>query len=527
MGTSIANSIATSIFDLVRAQVESRSSALALWSQKGTLTYEALCHQSTQLAQYLRQKNAARHQRVAIFLPKSVEWVVAMLGTNAAGGIFVPINPVLKPSQVDHILTNSGARILISTHDRIKALLPEIECEPNSDPILVDLEDRSCIPLKNALSRDTAEDASSFVSDPLDTDIAAIFYTSGSTGAPKGVVLSNRNMVAGAYSVASYLENTHEDRILSLLPLSFDAGFSQLTTAFSVGASVYLFDYLFPQDVIRLVGEHKISGITGVPPLWAQLVSKDWPEEISGSVRYFANTGGKMPESLLAQLRSTFPSASPYLMYGLTEAFRSTYLDPDQVDQRPDSIGKAIPNAQILVLRPDGTECAADEPGELVHIGPLVAQGYWQDAEKTAKRFKTIPIPSADDPIQYERAVFSGDIVRRDVDGFLYFVSRADEMLKTSGYRVSPTEIEEVAYQTGVVKEAVAVGLPDDVLGHKIVLIVAPEAPDQESDLLKSFKQHLPIYMVPKEIHWQSELPRSPNGKFDRVRILAHIKDSS
>ena len=292
----------------------------------------------------------------------------------------------------------------------------------------------------------------------IDVDMAAILYTSGSTGKPKGVVLSHRNVLTGGASVSQYLENHPGDVILAALPLSFDAGFSQLTTGFTVGAHVVLVNYLLARDIVRLCAKHQVTGLTCVPPLWIQLADQEWPEEATRSLRYFANTGGRMPRATLDRLRAIFPAAKPYLMYGLTEAFRSTYLDPAEVDRRPDSIGKAIPNAEIMVVREDGTPCAPGEEGELVHRGALVALGYWNDAERTAERFR--PAPGREAGLcTTELAVWSGDVVVADEDGFLYFVSRRDEMIKTSGYRVSPTEIEEVVYSTGLVRDAVALGV--------------------------------------------------------------------
>jgi acyl-CoA ligase (AMP-forming) (exosortase A-associated) len=347
--------------------------------------------------------------------------------------------------------------------------------------------------------------------------MAAILYTSGSTGKPKGVVLSHRNLIVGAESVSSYLKNTADDVILSALPLSFDAGFSQLTTAFAVGAHVILMNYLVPGDVPRLCARHHVTGLTCVPPLWLQIADLTWPPEATRSMRYFANTGGRMPKPTLDRLREIFPQAAPYLMYGLTEAFRSTYLDPAEIDRRPDSIGKAIPNAEIIVVRPDGRRCDAGEEGELVHRGALVALGYWADPVRTAERFK--PAPEAQqDWRAAELAVWSGDRVVADEDGFLYFVGRQDEMIKTSGYRVSPTEVEEVAYDSGLVRDAVALGVEDARLGQRIVLLVSPRnGTELNSDHLASvMRRQLPLYMVPSLIQVRADLPRSPNGKFDR-----------
>ncbi|HEX7984854.1 MAG TPA: acyl-CoA ligase (AMP-forming), exosortase A system-associated, partial [Duganella sp.] len=349
-----------------------------------------------------------------------------------------------------------------------------------------------------------------------DSDVAAILYTSGSTGQPKGVVLSHRNLVAGAASVASYLGNTADDRILAVLPLSFDYGLSQLTTAFLSGACAVLINHLLPRDVLTAVAAERITGLAGVPPLWIQLAALDWPADCT--LRYLTNSGGAMPRATLDQLRARLPAAKPYLMYGLTEAFRSTYLPPAELDRRPDSMGKAIPNAEVLVLRPDGSECAPGEPGELVHRGPLVSLGYWNDAARTAERFKPYRSPLTGLMLP-EMAVWSGDTVRRDEDGFLYFISRADEMIKTSGYRVSPGEVEAVLYAQGEVAEAAALGVPHPTLGQAIVVVVAVRAGRalDEARLLAALKPHLPNYMLPhKIILADASLPRNANGKIDR-----------
>ena len=357
--------------------------------------------------------------------------------------------------------------------------------------------------------------------------MAAILYTSGSTGQPKGVVLSHRNMVAGAKSVASYLENSAQDTLLAALPLSFDAGFSQLTTAFHVGARVVLLNYLMPRDVLKAMQRAQVTGLTAVPPLYIQLAQLEWPTAIQDKLRYFANTGGRMPHATLAALRQRLPHSRPYLMYGLTEAFRSTYLPPEEVDQRPGSIGKAIPNAEILVLREDGTPCDADEPGELVHRGALVGMGYWNDADKTTERYRLLPAGSGRPAALQlpEFAVFSGDTVRKDADGFLYFIGRRDEMIKTSGYRVSPTEVEEVLYATRMVGECVAFGVDHAEWGQAIHVIATPPVGNTTVDtpaLLGACRSALPAYMVPTSVEVHSgPLPRNPNGKIDRTLLAA------
>jgi acyl-CoA ligase (AMP-forming) (exosortase A-associated) len=331
--------------------------------------------------------------------------------------------------------------------------------------------------------------------------------------------------VAGAKSVASYLENRADDTLLAALPLSFDAGFSQLTTSFLVGARVILLNYLLPRDVVRALEREKVTGLTAVPPLYLQLTQLEWPSTITEHLRYFANTGGRMPRETLTALRQRLPKSKPFLMYGLTEAFRSTYLPPSEVDQRPDSIGKAIPNAEILVLREDGSPCAPNEPGELVHRGALVGMGYWNDPEKTAERYKPLPAhaPGREAGLVLpEIAVFSGDTVRMDEEGFLYFIGRRDEMMKTSGYRVSPTEVEEVLYATRMVGECVAFGVDDDRLGQSIQVIATPPAGGtlNVDALLAECRARMPAYMVPGGIDVrEGPLPRNPNGKIDRKTL--------
>jgi acyl-CoA synthetase (AMP-forming)/AMP-acid ligase II len=289
-------------------------------------------------------------------------------------------------------------------------------------------------------------------------------------------------------------------------------------------------NYLLAGDVVRLCAKHQITGMTCVPPLWNQLADQSWPTDAAKSVRYFANTGGRMPKATLAKLRAALPAAKPYLMYGLTEAFRSTYLDPSEVDRRPDSIGKAIPNAEILIVRENGEICGPGEEGELVHRGALVALGYWNDPERSAERFK--PAPGRERGLcMDEIAVWSGDVARTDDEGFIYFVGRKDEMIKTSGYRVSPTEIEEGAYQTKMVRDAAAFGIDDAALGQAIVLVVTAPV-DRAVDvaaLLDELRRQLPLYMVPKDVLVREALPRNQNGKFDRKLLRAEYiakKDS-
>lgn len=478
------------------------------------LNYAALAQAVTDASQALLGAGIGRAERVAVYLEKRIENVAACFGATAAGAVFVPVNPLLKAEQVAYILGDCNVRILVTSAERLRLLVPVLTACPELRTVLVvgasaALPDVPGVAVR-AWAPGSGEHAGHAV---IDTDMAAILYTSGSTGNPKGVVLSHRNMVAGAVSVASYLELTPDDRILAVLPLSFDYGLSQLTTAFHVGASVVLINYLFPRDIVKAVHDERITGLAAVPPLWIQLVELEWPADCT--LRYLTNSGGAMPLPTVAALRAALPQANLFLMYGLTEAFRSTYLPPSELDRRPDSMGRAIPNAEVLVVRPDGSLCDANEPGELVHRGALVALGYWNDPIKTAERFRPAPGKDPALPLR-EIAVWSGDTVRRDEQGFLYFIGRSDDMIKVSGYRISPTEVEEAVHATGLAAEAAAFGVPHPVLGQAIVLLAVGEALTAAT-LLKECQRRLPAYMVPAHIDIRTEaFPRNPNGKIDR-----------
>ncbi len=518
----------TLLHELIALSAQRDAQSVALTYGKNSLCYGDLQDSVTRFASGLLSLGLQRGERVAIYLEKRFEAVIASFGAPAAGGVFVPLNPLLKAEQVAYILRDCNVRVLVTSPERLALLEPVLaECHDLRQVVVLDAE--QALPSGGALSYCRWSD---LLAAPMrvghraiDSDVVAILYTSGSTGKPKGVVLSHRNMMAGAKSVASYLENRAGDSLLAALPLSFDAGFSQLTTAFHAGARVVLLNYLLPRDVLKTLEREKITGLTAVPPLYIQLAELDWPPGITEHLRYFANTGGRMPRETLMALRQRLPQTQPFLMYGLTEAFRSTFLPPTEVDRRPDSIGKAIPNAEILVLREDGSPCAPNEPGELVHRGALVGMGYWNDPEKTAERYKPLSthVPGREAGLVLpELAVFSGDTVRMDEEGFLYFIGRRDEMMKTSGYRVSPTEVEEILYETKLVGECVAFGVDHPSLGQVIQVIATPPAGGQldKAALLGECRSRMPAYMVPAGIDVrQGPLPRNPNGKIDRKTL--------
>jgi acyl-CoA synthetase (AMP-forming)/AMP-acid ligase II len=349
---------------------------------------------------------------------------------------------------------------------------------------------------------------------------AAILYTSGSTGLPKGILISHANLLAGARIVSAYLQTADDERIISIPPFSFDYGLNQLLSAVRCGATLVLQRSPLPADICRTLVANEITAMAAVPPLWIQLLQRTSPFSRMSfpHLRYITNTGGKLPADAVRQLRRLLPHVRVYLMYGLSEAFRSTYLSPDEVDKRPDSIGKAIPESEILIVSSDGRQCQPGEVGELVHCGPTVALGYWNDAEATSKVFRHHPF----DPSRAsERVVYSGDLIKSDEEGFLYYVGRRDQLIKSHGYRISPTEVEEIVFETGCVKEVVARGEPDPVAGEVVVVHCVPRDPGTFSTqvVLDHCRREMPRYMVPRRIHVHESFPRTASGKIDRQSI--------
>lgn len=510
--------------DCLRTTAELFPDKEALVYRDKRLTYSEFDRSVDLIAFLLFDAGMKKNDRCAIYMEKSIEEAVSILAVNRAGGIFIDINHLHKKDQAAHILSDSGAKFLFTTKSRLMQLGDLIENCPELKTVIVhgQGDTPNLISTKIILREGGVNYKTSFNpnSSFTENDIAAIIYTSGSTGRPKGVVLSHRNLAAGAESVSCYLNNTPQDRILSVLPFSFDYGLNQLTTSIYVGAACVLINYLVLNDIVKAVKTESITGLGLIPPLWLQLLEKEWNQLDFPYLRYITNTGGRLPETAVRELQKRLPNTQIFLMYGLTEAFRGTYLDPNQVDFRPGSIGKAIPNAEIMIINKDGSLCQPFEKGELVQRGAHVAQGYWNDPEKTAKMFK--PNPFALPELQFEeKVVYSGDTVYKDEEGFIYYEGRSDELIKTSGYRVSPTEIEEAIYKTGKVKHAAAFGIDDQILGQVPVAVISlkENAAAQENDIIHFCKNILPNYMVPKQIVIFDELPLNPTGKIDRSKI--------
>ena len=478
-----------------------RDGAPALVLRGETLSFKDLRTRVAWLAGWLRDVVPQPGARVASWVAKGELACLLPLAAARAGLVHVPINPLLKRAQAAHIVADSGSSLLIATSARLATL------EPGDIPegCTVIAEDAA---LELVASTNHSLPASS--ADP--NALAALLYTSGSTGRPKGVMLSHTNMWLGAVSVGHYLELADDDVTLAVLPLSFDYGQNQLLSTWYAGGSVVPLDYLTPRDVIKACARYGVTTLAAVPPLWVQLVEQEWPGDAVTPMRRLTNSGGALTVELVRKLRAIFPNTKLFPMYGLTEAFRSTYLDPALVDSHPTSMGKAIPFAEILVVE-DGDVTAPGEEGELVHCGPLVAQGYWNDPARTAERFRPAPAAS-----RYGgTAVWSGDRVRRDAEGLLYFAGRRDAMIKSAGNRISPQEIEETALATGLVAEAVAIGVPDAQLGQAVHLIVRGSGDDD--GLRAALKRELPNFMQPQVIRWLEHMPLNPNGKIDRTAL--------
>jgi acyl-CoA ligase (AMP-forming) (exosortase A-associated) len=466
-----------------------------------------------------------RGDRIAIYLPKGTEEAVAIFAVTMAGGVFVSVNAVLLGHQVAHILADCGVRYLITSLQDWARIRDEVASVESLRGLL--FVDRDSEALGGSLSAvynflhasDTTHSASSAIGE----DLAGILYTSGSTGKPRGVMLSHRNLLAGSRIVSTYLEIRSSERILSVVPFSFDYGLNQWLTIVQNGGTIVLLHFRFAYEIVRVLKDESITGFAGVPLIWAGLTQRasglrDTPLP---ALRYITNTGGNVPTATVRNLRQLIPQTQIFLMYGLTEAFRSTYLPPSEVDRRPNSIGKAIPETEILVIDGDGKICKPGSPGTLVHRGPTVSLGYWGKPELTSAVLRPhpfIPVDQGGDTVCY-----SGDLVKTDEEGFIYFISRADGQIKSQGYRVSPSEVEEVLMEGGELSQAAVIGLPAADAGEHVhaIVVSAGEEVVNTDEVLRRCSLRLPSYMVPKSIEIVDALPKTSNGKIDYKLLRA------
>jgi len=492
----------------------------AVFSENDSLTFSQLYKKSLATSNVLKDMNLEKGDRVGICMNKNLDQVIAILGVMYSNAVFVPILPKLKKSNIYHIIKDCGMKILITDSVRVhevsdyakqvKLVVGHGQIDGDY-PSLVKLRDKISNPKKNF--------------DCIGSDNAAIIYSSGSTGRPKGIVISHRNLFDGARIVSTYLNTTNEDRIAGILSFNFDYGLNQLWQTIYKGASLYLHELFFPNDCFDFLSNKKITAL----PLMPVIITKMFDEHFYSpnknhdfsSLKYICTSGGSVTEKMLKNLKKTFSKSKIYLMYGITEAFRSTYLPPDQIDKRPTSIGKAIPDVEIYVLDNNYNICPPGVPGELVHRGGCITKGYWNAPEKTSEAFKEIPL------FPGEKVFFSGDLVKTDEEGHLYFISRKDSMIKTYGYRVSPTEIEEEACKHKKIVATVAFGITNPEIGEDIALAYTTIDRKQiDKNILTNYlKKALPDYMVPSHILHMRDFPTTGNqGKINRIDVESIVK---
>jgi amino acid adenylation domain-containing protein len=484
-------------------------------------TYGQLSEQVDLLADFLVGAGVSPGDRVVVHVRKGISEVAAMLAATKIGAIVVNVNVQWTAEQLAYVAADCEAKALIVSREALRklGLLPR-----SVQRILA-------VGVQGAALPEGCEDASALARTGQGReqavrgcDLAMIIYTSGSTGLPKGVMLTHANICIGADSVISYLQLGEDDRLLGVLPYSFDAGLNQLTTMLRTGGSVVHQPIALPSELVRAVQTHGVTGFAGVPPLWSQVVRfLDETRSPLPSLRRITNTGGKIAPNILERMPAVFPGVAIYLMYGLTEAFRSTFLEPAKFARKMGAIGQAIPNAQVYVIRHGHGRAGPGEQGELVHAGPLVSLGYWRKPELTRQKIR--PCPELADLLGDTPVVYSGDLVRVDEDGDLWFVGRMDDMIKTSGFRLSPTEVEDLVSKSGLVSEVVAFGVEDDDLGQVVHVAITPLGDFSEAALLAHCRRVMPHYMIPRRVHaWPGSMPRTSSGKLDRPEIISRCE---
>ncbi|MEZ5723395.1 MAG: AMP-binding protein [Paracoccaceae bacterium] len=507
-----------SMYRLLADNLAARSEKTALIDATESVSYGALAQEVDRVAGWLASRGIVQGDRVIVSLRKSIGEVVAMFAAWKIGAVAVNVNVQWTGAQLAYVAEDCRARAAILDRAMIagKAATP---LPATVEAVLVRGKPVEGTDNWGDLAAHSADEA-----DPAPGDLAMIIYTSGSTGRPKGVMLSHANIRIGAVAVSDYLKLGEDDRLLSVLPYSFDAGLNQLTTMFWTGGSVVHQPVTMPAEVIRMAQAHEVTGIAGVPPLWNMVVRylAEVPTALP-RLRRVTNTGGKIPPNILDLMPGVFPDVDIYLMYGLTEAFRSTYLPPERFAAKKGSMGQQIPHAQVFAIRADGAVAGPGEEGELVHAGPLVSLGYWERPELTAEKIRHCP--ALDHVTGGAPVVWSGDLVRLDEDGDMWFVARMDDMIKTMGFRLSPTEVEDLLAQSGMVSDAVAFGIDDDDRGQAVVAAVTLlDGADAEA-LMAHCRKAMAHYMVPARLHvWPGAMPRTASGKLDRPAVIRVAK---
>ena len=474
----------------------------ALVAGAARLTYRELLSRSIGLAGELRRQGVARGDRVVIFLHNSPEAVIAVFATLLAGGVFSVVNPGTKADKLAYILNNCTAKALL-TEPRLAAIAAEAR------PLAPALGATLVAPFPDA-----AEASLPFPG--IDLDLAMIAYTSGSTGFPKGVMMTHANIVAAATSITTYLESSPDDVVLSVLPLAFDYGLYQALMCAKVGATLVLEkSFAYPAVLIEKMRAERVTGFPLVPTLAAMLLQmKSLEPGMFPSLRYVTNTAAALPVAHIERLRMLFPGARLYSMYGVTECKRCTWLPPAELERRPGSVGIPIPGTEAWIVDDTGDRVPPGTVGQLVVRGAHVMQGYWEEPEATRRALRPGPYP-------WEKVLYTGDLFRADEEGFLYFVGRMDDIIKTRGEKVSPKEVENVLYELAGVREAAVIGVPDPLLGNAIKAILATDGSLTERDVIRHCAARLEEFMVPASVEFRGELPKSDNGKISRRELAA------
>jgi acyl-CoA synthetase (AMP-forming)/AMP-acid ligase II len=492
---SNAKSQRTNLAWLLWCEAELRGDSPAIIARDDRATYHDLRGRAAAFANTLARAGVDRGERVAIFLEPGIDCAAAYFGVAAAGAVAIVVNEAVRPRQFEHMVRHANARVLLTTSDMLRRL---------GRPLLIDAV---------VIDVSTVPDSATWL--PVDCDAdqpVQVIYTSGSTGLPKGVVHAHGNLRRGIEICVDYLGLTPSDRVAALLPFSSIYGLNQLLSSIAAGATLIVARFPVAAQSMKMLREEGATVLAAVPPLWTQLLTTPAFQQPLLTLRQMQNAGGHLPRETIRRLRMAQPQAKLILQYGMTEVVRSTFLPADEVDRRPDSIGRAMPNTEILVLRDDLTPAAPGELGELVHRGPTVALGYLNDPEATARTFRPYPFG---DPNATERVVFSGDMVRRDEDGYLYFVSRRDRMIKSLGFRVGPDEVVDSLHASGEVHEAQVTTMPDSQRGEAIVAHVVLRPGGDLERLEKFCRAELPRWMQPSRFVVHERMPRMPNGKHD------------
>ncbi len=522
--------------DFLQDSAERFPDKVALVCDDRRLTYTQIEEQANRVANGLLALGVQHGERVAVWLPNSVETVIAIFAILKAGATFIVINPTTKPGKLAYVLNNCAASGLFvpGRHgERVTALaeaVPSLRfavlCGKGAAQAAAACQDvdfgetstSSVESFSRAVAFPQLLEAHSPTCPPcstIDVDLACLIYTSGSTGEPKGVMSTHANMVFAASSIIQYLENVPEDVVINVLPLSFDYGLYQLLMVFKFGGTLVLErSFAYPAAVLRRIEHEQVTGLPGVPTLFAVLLQIDLSRFGLSSLRYLTNTAAALPVEHIDRIREAFPWARLYSMYGLTECKRTLYLPPEELDRRPGSVGIAIPGTEVWIEDEAGDRLGPGEVGELVVRGSHVMQGYWEAPEATARRYRPGRYPA-------ERLLYTGDLFKMDEEGFLYFIARKDDIIKSRGEKVAPKEVEGVLYRLPGVVEAAVVGVPDKLLGQavKAFVVCGEDYHLTERDVLRHCAQHLEDFMMPRYVEFRSSLPKTSSGKIQKSAL--------